>query len=285
MSLFPVFLKLQDRRVLVVGGGPVAESKIGGLLAAGARVTIVSLAATDAIQEWARRSTVTWHRRVFDPSDLDGVVLVVAAVPEEIGSAVFAEARNRGVFCNAVDDPDHCDFYYPAVVTRGDFQIAISTAGHSPALAQRLRIDLERQFGPDFGEWVRQLGEARRELMASDMEPAERRQQLHAMAAESPRGDERPGGALSGVVYLVGAGPGDPELLTLKALRILGQADVVLHDDLLTPDILELIPPGARIESVGKRHRDPHITQEEINRRLCQYAADGKVVVRLKGGD
>src|SRR5262245_40798625 len=285
MSLFPIFIKLFGRRALVVGAGPVAESKLDGLSAAGARITVVAPVATRGVREKAERGELEWVPRPFEPADLEGAALVVAAVPADVAASVFAEARRRNVLCNSVDDPIHCDFYYPAVVTRGDFQIAISTAGHSPALAQRLRIDLERQFGPDFGEWVRQLGEARRELMASDMEPAERRQQLHAMAAESPRGDERPGGALSGVVYLVGAGPGDPELLTLKALRILGQADVVLHDDLLTPDILELIPPGARIESVGKRHRDPHITQEEINRRLCQYAADGKVVVRLKGGD
>jgi uroporphyrin-III C-methyltransferase/precorrin-2 dehydrogenase/sirohydrochlorin ferrochelatase len=171
-----------------------------------------------------------------------------------------------------VDDPGNCDFYYPAVVNRGDLQIAISTAGHSPALAQRLRKELELQFGPEYTDWVRQLGAARRELFAADMDPEERRLRLHEMAG-------------AGQVYLVGAGPGDPELLTLKALRILGQADVVLHDDLLTPEILELIPSTARVECVGKRHNERQVTQEEINKRLCTYARAGQIVVRLKGGD
>jgi uroporphyrin-III C-methyltransferase len=159
-------------------------------------------------------------------------------------------------------------------VNRGDLQIAVSTAGHSPALAQRIRIELERQFGPEYEHWIRQLGQARRELFAREMPPDARRQQLHRLAAAKP-----------GMVYLVGAGPGDPELLTLKALRVLGHADVVLHDDLLTPEILELIPPAARVECVGKRHGERQVAQEEINRRLCEYAGAGETVVRLKGGD
>ncbi|RPI48692.1 MAG: uroporphyrinogen-III C-methyltransferase, partial [Acidobacteria bacterium] len=175
---------------------------------------------------------------------------------------------------NSVDDPDNCDFYYPAVVNRGDLQIAISTAGHSPALAQRIRLELERQFGPEYEQWLRQLGQARRELFASQMEPDVRKQRLHRLAAGKP-----------GMVYLVGAGPGDPELLTLKALRILGQADVVLHDDLLTQEILELIPPASRVECVGKRHGERQVTQQEINRRLVEYGCAGQTVVRLKGGD
>jgi uroporphyrin-III C-methyltransferase/precorrin-2 dehydrogenase/sirohydrochlorin ferrochelatase len=204
---------------------------------------------------------------------------------------VFAEARARGVLCNSVDDPDNCDFYYPAVVNRGDLQIAISTAGHSPALAQRLRQELERQFGPEYAEWLQRLGDERRALFAADMDPEARKQRLHELAAAGPpsgREDPRPaagGPAERGTVYLIGAGPGDPELLTLKALRILGQADAVLHDDLLTPEILELIPATARIECVGKRHNERQVTQEEINRRLCRYAAAGQTVVRLKGGD
>jgi uroporphyrin-III C-methyltransferase/precorrin-2 dehydrogenase/sirohydrochlorin ferrochelatase len=272
MSLFPMFVKLSGRRVLVVGAGPVGESKIGGLLHAGASVTIVAPAATDAIREWASQGKIEWRAREFTPADLDGAALVIAAVPAQVAKAVFDEARARGILCNSVDDPDNCDFYYPAVVNRGDLQIAISTAGHSPALAQRLRKELEQQFGPEYAEWIQQLGDARRELFATEMDAEERRRQLHEMTAV-------------GRVYLIGAGPGDPELLTLKALRILGQADVVLHDDLLTPEILELIPSTARVECVGKRHNERQITQEEINRRLCTHASAGLTVVRLKGGD
>jgi uroporphyrin-III C-methyltransferase/precorrin-2 dehydrogenase/sirohydrochlorin ferrochelatase len=284
MSLFPIFVKLTGRPVLVVGAGPVAESKIGGLLAAGAAVTIVAPVATAAIREWASQNAVTWHPREFQPADLDGAAVVIAAVPAGVARAVFDEARAGGILCNSVDDPDNCDFYYPAVVNRGDLQIAISTGGHSPALAQKLRKELEQQFGPEYAGWIQELGEARRELFAAEMDPEERRRQLHEMAGEMP-GPKGPGLRVEGKVYLVGAGPGDPELLTLKALRILGQADVVLHDDLLTPEILELIPSTARAECVGKRHNERQVTQEEINGRLCSYAKAGQTVVRLKGGD
>jgi uroporphyrin-III C-methyltransferase/precorrin-2 dehydrogenase/sirohydrochlorin ferrochelatase len=284
MSLFPIFLKLEGRPVLLVGAGTVAEAKLAGLLSAGALVTVVAPSATPAIQRLAREKKLVWHQRAFSANDLVGVMLVVAAVPREVAAAVFDQARHRGVLCNSVDDPDNCDFYYPAVVNRGDLQIAISTAGHSPALAQRLRIELERQFGPEYADWIRHLGDARRELFASDMDPHLRKQKLHALAREAPR-RRRQGKDAGGMVYLVGAGPGDPELLTLKALRILGQADVVLHDDLLTAGILELIPSTARVECVGKRHGDRQVTQEEINRRLCEYGAAGETVVRLKGGD
>ena len=282
MSLFPIFVKLEGRPVLLVGAGPVGESKIGGLLSAGAVVTVVAPEATPAIQTLAAEGKVDWRRRVFASNDLDGMILVVAAVPKDVARSIYHEVRARGVLVNSVDDPDNCDFYYPAVVNRGDLQIAISTGGHSPSLAQRIRIELEHQFGPEYIQWVEQLGAVRRDLFATDMDPELRKQRLHEMVAPGPTG---PGLRTGGMVYLVGAGPGDPELLTLKALRILGQADVVLHDDLLTSEILELIPSTARVECVGKRHNERQITQQEINRRLCEYGAAGKVVVRLKGGD
>jgi uroporphyrin-III C-methyltransferase / precorrin-2 dehydrogenase / sirohydrochlorin ferrochelatase len=270
--LFPIFIKLAGRRVLVVGAGPVAESKMEGLVAAGAAVTVVAPLATDAIRRMAADGQVEWNGREFTPADLDGAALVIAAVPAAVAKIVFDEARARGILCNSVDDPENCDFYYAAVVNRGDLQIAISTAGLSPALAQRLRKELEHQFGPEYTGWIQQLGAARRELFAAEMDPEQRRLRLHEMAGV-------------GTVYLVGAGPGDPELLTLKAVRLLGRADVVLHDDLLTPEILELIPSTARVESVGKRHNDRQVTQQEINDRLCAYAKAGQTVVRLKGGD
>jgi uroporphyrin-III C-methyltransferase/precorrin-2 dehydrogenase/sirohydrochlorin ferrochelatase len=287
MSLFPIFVKLEGRPVLLVGAGPVGESKIGGLLSSGAVVTVVAPEATPSIQKLAADGKVAWHRREFAPADLHGMALVVAAVPKDVARSIYDEARTRGVLVNSVDDPDNCDFYYPAVVNRGDLQIAISTAGHSPSLAQRIRIELEQQFGPEYAQWVQQLGDARRELFATDMDPDLRKQQLHEMAGLPPEGfgGQAGPGVRTGIVYLVGAGPGDPELLTLKALRILGQADVVLHDDLLTPEILELIPSSARVECVGKRHNERQVTQQEINRRLCAYGAAGQTVVRLKGGD
>jgi uroporphyrin-III C-methyltransferase/precorrin-2 dehydrogenase/sirohydrochlorin ferrochelatase len=284
MPLFPIFVKLEGRPVLLVGAGPVGESKIGGLLAAGASLTVVAPQATPAIAKLAEEGKLLWHRREFQASDLNGMTLVVAAVPGDVAGAIYDEASIRGVLCNSVDDIENCDFYYPAVVNRGDLQIAISTAGHSPALAQRLRIQLEQQFGPEYASWIQQLGAARRELFASEMDTEARKRRLHELAEAGPEGPTSPE-SQGGHVYLIGAGPGDPELLTLKALRILGQADVVLHDDLLTPEILELIPSAARVECVGKRHGERQMTQQEINRRLCQYGAAGQTVVRLKGGD
>ena len=274
MSLFPIFVKLEGRRVLLVGAGPVCESKVSGLLAAGADVTVVAPTATPAIVKLAQNGMLRWHQRKFAPADLESATFVVAAVPKDVATAIYEEAQRRGVLCNSVDDIDNCDFYYPAVVNRGDLQIAISTGGHSPALAQQLRMRLERQFGPEYADWVQQLGTARTDLFAMEIDPEARKQKLHELAAEK-----------AGHVYLVGAGPGDPELLTLKGLKALGMADVVLHDDLLTPEILALIPAGARIESVGKRHGERQVAQQEINRLLCEYGAAGHVVVRLKGGD
>ena len=290
MPLFPLFVKLEGRPVLVVGAGPTGESKIAGLVASSAAVTVVAPRATASIAKWASEGKLQWHARDFQPDDLDGMVLVIAAVPAAIAASIYKEAQARGIPCNSVDDPEHCDFYYPAVVNRGDLQIAISTGGHSPALAQRLRQELEHQFGPEYVEWVERLGAARRELFAIEMDPDVRRERLHQIASakahqEFTSGRPSPQAASKGMVYLIGAGPGDPELLTLKALRVLGQADVVLHDDLLTPEILELIPPTARVECVGKRHGERQMTQQEINSRLSRYAAAGETVVRLKGGD
>ncbi len=185
MSLFPIFLKLDGRRCLVVGAGKVGEPKIESLLAAHAEVIVVAPQATPSVEAWADAGVVTWHRRSFEHSDLDGAALVIAATSsEEVNETIFAEAQRRGILCNSVDDPQHCDFFYPAVVRRGDFQIAISTAGHSPALAQRLRTELERQFGPEYADWVSELGRVRQKLFALDIDPEERRQKLNELASQ-----------------------------------------------------------------------------------------------------
>jgi len=184
MSLFPIFLQLEGRRSLVVGAGSVAEQKIRGLIESGAKVQVVAPQATDSVSEWAAAGVIEWQARTFEVSDLDGVLLVIVATSSsEINANVFRAAQQRGVLCNVVDDPPHCDFYYPSVVRRGDLQIAISTAGHSPALAQRLRRELEMQFGPEYRDWLSQLGEARQKLFATDVDPEERRRLLHQLAS------------------------------------------------------------------------------------------------------
>lgn len=186
MSLFPMFLKLHGRRCLVVGAGTLAESKIESLLRAGADVVAVAPRATRRVAAWSRAGKIRWHRRKFAPRDVAGVALVVAATNSSSENArVFREARRRGIFCNAADDPAHCDFYYPAVVRRGPFQLAISTNGASPALAQRLRRELECQFPAGFGEWVAHLGTVRKQIFLRRLSLARRRRLLHRLASSS----------------------------------------------------------------------------------------------------
>jgi precorrin-2 dehydrogenase / sirohydrochlorin ferrochelatase len=184
-KLFPMFLKLSARPCLVVGAGTVAESKIASLLEAGGRVRVVAPEASPQARSWAQSRVIEWHQRPFQSDDLKGMFLVVAATSStELHERIFAEARRRGVLCNIVDVPALCDFYYPSVVQRGALQIAISTAGQSPALAQRLREELEEQFGPEYEEWVVHLGEGRDELFSGMLDPEERKRLLHQDASE-----------------------------------------------------------------------------------------------------
>lgn len=183
--MFPMFLKLEGRQCVVVGAGPIADGKIGSLLDAGASVRVVAPQAVQAIQKRAKNGTIDWYCRGFEPHDLDGAFLVITATSSpEVNAQVFQEARKRNVLCNSVDDPQNCDFYYPAVVNRGDLQIAISTNGRSPALAQRLRKELEEQFGPEYEAWVKELGEARDQLTAQNVPVEPRRKLLHEIASQ-----------------------------------------------------------------------------------------------------
>jgi precorrin-2 dehydrogenase/sirohydrochlorin ferrochelatase len=184
-KLFPMFLKLSARPCLVVGAGAVAESKVASILDAGGRVRVVAPEATAQVRDWAQANTIEWHQRPFKPDDLDGMFLVIAATSStELHERIFEEATRRGVLCNIVDVPSLCDFYYPSVVQRGALQIAVSTAGQSPALAQRLRKQLEDQFGPEYEEWLAELGEARDKLHATDMDPDQRKRLLHEAATD-----------------------------------------------------------------------------------------------------
>ena len=152
---------------MVVGGGRIAEGKVAGLLRSGARVTVVSPELTPTLARYADSKAISWKQRNFDVVDLDGMFLVVAATSSfDANSLVYREADRRGILCNAVDQPQQCHFYYPAVVDRGPLQIAISTAGLSPSLAQRLRKELEVQFGPEYEQWVEWLGRVRSALMS-----------------------------------------------------------------------------------------------------------------------
>jgi precorrin-2 dehydrogenase/sirohydrochlorin ferrochelatase len=187
MSLFPMFLKLEGRSCLVVGAGQIGESKIRSLLVSRAKVHVIAPWATPTVTAWDRAGVLRWTAREFHPSDLDGVFLVVAATSiTAVNDVVYQEAQTRRALCNVVDVPDRCDFYYPAVVRRGDLQVAISTAGHSPALAQRLRREFERQLAPVYAGWLQGLGKIRRDLFSRRMDPEKRRSLLHAVASGNP---------------------------------------------------------------------------------------------------
>jgi len=183
-NLFPLFLKLEGRQCLVVGAGKVGEPKIAGLLDTGARIRVVALDASPAVREWASAGRIELDLRAFSPEDLDGAFLaVVATSSRSLNERVYHEAERRGVLCNVVDVPDLCDFFYPAVVRRGDLQIAVSTAGQSPSLAQQIRRQLEKQFGPGYAEWVAELGETRKLILASDLDQERKLDLLHSLAS------------------------------------------------------------------------------------------------------
>jgi siroheme synthase-like protein len=183
-SLFPMFLKLHGRRILVVGAGTVGEPKIASLLETGARIRVVALEATAAVREWAREGKIDLELRTFSSDDLEGVFLaVVATSSRHLNERIYHEAQRRAVLSNVVDVPELCDFFYPAVVRRGDLQIAVSTSGQSPSLAQKIRLQLEKQFGPGYAEWVAQLGETRRLILSSDLDRERKLDLLHSLAS------------------------------------------------------------------------------------------------------
>jgi len=298
MSLLPVFLKLEGRRCLLVGAGTVALEKIGSLLKTGLRLRVVAPEARAEVQELAAEGKLEWVQREFEPADLDGSFIVIAAtdVPE-VNAAVYREAVTRGIPSNSVDDIPNCDFFFGSVVSRGDLQIAISTAGESPAVAQRLRREIDEQLPEDLGPWLAKRGELRREVLEAHPRSEERRLLLHELAQRKicnsafcatkqlARTGREAARAVAGSVYLVGAGPGDPELLTLKSVRLIESADVILHDDLVPQSILDLARSGAEVMNVGKRCGAKNITQEEINSLIIERARAQRSVVRLKSGD
>jgi precorrin-2 dehydrogenase/sirohydrochlorin ferrochelatase len=185
-ALFPMFVKLDGRRCVVVGAGVIATQKLEGLLESGADVRIVAPEAREEIQELARCGRVSWIATEFESEHLAGALLVIAATGNPlVNETVYRAAQARGVFCNSVDEPERCDFYYPAVVRRGDLQIAISTAGKSPALAQRLRKELEVQFDASYISWLNWLGKVRELFFQRQVEPELRTRTLHRISGHT----------------------------------------------------------------------------------------------------
>ena len=321
MSMLPIFLKLDGRRCLLVGAGNVALEKVGTLLNTGLQIRVVAPDARPEIAELAREAKLEWIQRAFEPSDLEGNTLVIAAtnVPE-VNAAVYHSAVERGILANSVDDIPNCDFFFGSIVSRGSLQIAISTGGESPAVAQRLRREIDEQLPADLGPWLENLGALRREILETHPRTESRKLLLHQLAhrqlcdsascpsrqmanlnpvastnkavilsdqskATGVEGPASPSPASAGTAYLVGAGPGDPDLLTVKALRLIQSAQVILHDDLVPQAILALASTNADIVNVGKRCGTKTITQDDINALMILHARAGKAVIRLKSGD
>jgi precorrin-2 dehydrogenase len=183
-SLFPMFMKLEGKQCLVIGAGKVGEPKINGLLETGARIRVVALDASPAVREWARSGRIELDLRAFTSDDLQGAFLVVVATASRsLNERIYREAQRLGILCNVVDVPDLCDFFYPSIVRRGDLQIAVSTAGQSPSLAQKIRQQLEKQFGPAYASWVAKLGETRKLILASDLDKERKLDLLHSLAS------------------------------------------------------------------------------------------------------
>jgi uroporphyrin-III C-methyltransferase / precorrin-2 dehydrogenase / sirohydrochlorin ferrochelatase len=289
MNLQPVFLKLDGRPGLLVGAGNVALEKLNTLLTSGVRLRVIAPTIKEEIRTFADEGRIDLVERKFALEDLDGNFIVIAATDSpEVNATVYRESVARGILVNSVDDPPHCDFYFGSVVRRGDLQVAISTAGESPSVAQQLRREIDERLPEDLGAWLSEVGQLRREILATYPAGEERKALLHRVAKRQMLQPVRRAGGLkpeAAKVFLVGAGPGDPDLLTVKAQRLIESADVILHDDLVTPEILGLARADAEVVNVGKRCGMKNITQEEINSLLVSYASDHRIVVRLKSGD
>lgn len=304
MNLFPIFTNLKGRRVLVVGGGAVAERKTRSLLAAGADVIAGAPSFTPGLQELARQSCIAIVQQVFQPEWLEDAWLVVAATDDrELNKRVAKLAEQARLFINVVDDPELSSFQVPSIVDRSPLTIAISSSGAAPVLARRIRERIEATFDHTLGALatlaarhrvqIRRLRpglQRRREfydwLLDGPVAAALRAQQ--ADAAESALLDELsvPEKAPVGEVLLVGAGPGDPGLLTMHALRALNEADVILYDRLVSDEILDLARRDAERIFVGKTPGEDHdATQTRIHTLMREYALKGQRVIRLKGGD
>ena len=290
MSLLPIFLKLAGRRCLLVGAGNVALDKIGSLLKTGVQLRVVAPDALPEVRQLAAEGKIEWVERRFELTDLDDNLLVIAATDSpEVNAFVYLGAVERGIICNSVDDIPNCDFFFGSVVRRGDLQVAISTAGESPAFAQHLRREIDKLLPDDLGPWLENLGQLRREILKTLPRSEDRKLLLHQLAQRpvflSNLEIEKDQRASAQTVYLVGAGPGDPDLLTMKAVRLIRSADVILHDDLVPQAILDYASPAAEIVNVGKRCGTKTITQEEINTLMIEHARENRSVVRLKSGD
>lgn len=304
MLLYPLFADLRGRHVLVVGGGDTAARKTAMLLRAGASVTVGAQVLVRELREWAQAGRITWQQGTYRPEWLDGTWLAIAATRSRaVNARIAADGQARQRLVNVVDDPALSSFQLPALIDRSSLLVAISSGGTAPMLARRLREHIEGLLDPALGSLWQLAQRYRARIRARHGSLAARRcfydwlhdGPVHAKlrAAQPAKAEqhlvdalaERKQAPMSGSVVLVGAGPGDPGLLTLRALRALNEADVILYDALVSAPILDLARRDAERIAVGKRGGAMHTPQATIHALLLAHARAGKRVVRLKGGD
>ena len=304
MDYLPIFINIKNQHCLVVGGGEVATRKVMLLLKAGARVSVVSPELDENLSALLSQGEISHCAERFSPNFLDGVVLVIAATNDHVTNQQVSEsAKKRYIPINVVDNPDLCSFIMPSIVDRSPMLIAISSGGQSPVLARLLRAHLETTIPATYSRlaaiagkfrdqikkhfthierrrffWEKVLQGPFAEMVHAGKEKAAEDYLLRTLHAEK---DEAP----LGEVYLVGAGPGNPDLLTFRALQLMQQADVVVYDRLVSPEILDMVRRDASRIYAGKERSNHSLPQETINHLLVRLAKEGKRVLRLKGGD
>ncbi len=303
MDYFPLFLNLKQQACMIVGGGEIAVRKLRLLRSAGADVTVVSPLLCDEMRALVKAGEVRWQPAEFSLAQISGQRLVIAATDQPaVNQAVFAACEAAGILVNAVDDPAHSRFITPAIIDRAPLTIALSTGGGVPVLARHLRAQLEALIPHGWGDLARLGSELRQRCKEKMPDTATRREfwenilagpipdQVFSGQVEAAReqliaaieqGNIQPKGA----VYLVGSGPGNPDLLTFRALRLMQQADIVLYDNLVSNEIMEMVRRDAERIYVGKKSNNHALPQEEINQLLVRLALEGNKVLRLKGGD
>jgi uroporphyrin-III C-methyltransferase/precorrin-2 dehydrogenase/sirohydrochlorin ferrochelatase len=296
-TLYPIFMNVAEKPVLVVGGGKIAEQKVTGLVNANASVTVIAPEITENISTLAARQAITVHRRKFEKNDIAGCTLVFGATNNlDVHQEIFDESVSQNIPVNIVDVPALCTFYLASVFHEGDLKVAVSTNGKSPTLGKIIRDRIAAEFGKGYNELLETLGELRPSVHSIYKEPDRRKAVFEQIVNDEMKRRDFAGTRIeknhktvdageNGKVYLVGAGPGDPDLITVKGLRVIEHADVILYDALVGSELLDKANPSCEKIFAGKRYDGHHMLQEEINALLIEKARQGALVVRLKGGD
>ncbi|EGL55627.1 uroporphyrinogen-III methylase [Methylophaga aminisulfidivorans MP] len=304
MDYLPIFLDLKQQDCLVVGGGSVATRKVKLLLKAQAKVSVVSPEISDALGTLVKQGQLRWVQSIFKAEHITDQRLIIAATDnEQVNHLVHDIAKQKHILTNLTDNPDDSDFIFASVLDRSPIIVAVSSGGESPVLARNLRARLETLIPPAYSKLGELMGKYRETVKQKFGELRQRRQFWdsvlsgpiadHVMAGREGIAEQILQQQLAdeiktvetGEVFLVGAGPGDPELLTFKALRLMQQADIVFYDRLVSKEILALVRKEAELVYVGKQRAWHAVRQEEINNLLLEHAKQGKRVLRLKGGD